>query len=74
MERESKRIKKEKEAQLRKDIREQQLVEVQGLIKDKKTKKQLEEERIAREVKETRLKQQYMNANKAMVEEKAWKS
>lgn len=49
-------------------------MEVQGRISNKKDYKRKEEERIAAEVKETRLKQQYMNANKAMVEEKAWKS
>lgn len=47
---------------------------MQQKISKKKKDKQKEEERIAAEVKETKLKQQYMNANKAMVEEKAWKS
>ena len=35
--------------------------------------KKAEDERLAKELKEIRLNRQYMNANAAMVEEKAWK-
>ena len=42
-------------------------------IKAKKQRKQEEEERLAQELKEIRLQRQYLNASKAMVEEKAFK-
>ncbi|CAD8115410.1 unnamed protein product [Paramecium sonneborni] len=74
MEREAKRMKKQKEEELRKKIREEQLIQVQNKISNKKQVKSAEEQRIAAEVRETKLRQQYMNANKAMVEMKAWKS
>ncbi|CAD8194680.1 unnamed protein product [Paramecium pentaurelia] len=74
MEREAKRMKKQKEEDLRKKIREEQLLQVQNKISNKKQVKSAEEQRIAAEVRETKLRQQYMNANKAMVEMKAWKS
>ncbi|CAD8195383.1 unnamed protein product [Paramecium pentaurelia] len=74
MEREAKKLKKQKEEELRKKIREEQLIEVQNKISQKKQIKSAEEQRIAAEVRETKLRQQYMNANKAMVEMKAWKS
>lgn len=47
--------------------------EVYGKIKDKKSSKKQEEDRLAKELKEIRLQRQYLNANRAMVEEKAWK-
>ncbi len=49
-------------------------MEVHEKIGDKKSKKRKEEERLAREFREVKLKRQYMNANAAIVEEKAWKS
>ena len=42
-------------------------------ILSKKDEKKIEEDKIAREEKETKLKQQYMNANKEIVEQMAWK-
>lgn len=42
-------------------------------INKKKKDKKEEDERLAKELKEIRLQRQYMNANAAMVEEKAWK-
>merc|ERR1712072_371124 len=46
---------------------------VHGKIDRKKKAKADEEARLAQELKEIRLQRQYMNANAAMVEEKAWK-
>jgi len=42
-------------------------------VNKKKSDKQREEERLAKELKEIKLQRQYLNANAAMVEEKAWK-
>ena len=42
-------------------------------INKKKEDKRIEDARLAKELKEIRLQRQYMNANAAMVEEKAWK-
>lgn len=49
------------------------MIEVYDKISEKKRKKKAEEERLAKELKEIRLQRQYLNASKAMVEEKAWK-
>merc|ERR1712072_163586 len=46
---------------------------VHGKIDRKKKAKADEEARLAQELKEIRLQRQYMNANAAMVEEKAWR-
>ena len=43
------------------------------MINKKKKDKKDEDDRLAKELKEIRLQRQYMNANAAMVEEKAWK-
>ena len=43
------------------------------MISKKKKDKKDEDDRLAKELKEIRLQRQYMNANAAMVEEKAWK-
>lgn len=56
------------------EIREKSLLEVHSKISDKKHAKKMEEERLAKELKEIQLKRQYMNANAAIVEENAWKS
>ena len=53
--------------------REKGLLEVHGKINHKKKEKAAEEARLAQELKEIRLQRQYLNANAAMVEEKAWK-
>ena len=42
-------------------------------ISEKNRQKKLEEERLAKQLKEIRLQRQYLNASKAMVEEKAFK-
>lgn len=57
----------------RKQIREKGLIEAYEKINKKKRDKKEEDERLAKELKEIRLQRQYMNANAAMVEEKAWK-
>ena len=57
----------------KKQIREQGLIEAYEKINKKKKDKKEEDERLAKELKEIRLQRQYMNANAAMVEEKAWK-
>ena len=59
--------------QKRKEIREKGLIEAYEKINKKKKDKQEEDARLAKELKEIRLQRQYMNANAAMVEEKAWK-
>ena len=53
-------------------IREKQLVEAYDRIKKKKQDKKEADEKLAKELKEIELQRQYMNANAAMVEEKAW--
>ena len=59
--------------QKKKEIREKGLIEAYEKINKKKKDKQEEDARLAKELKEIRLQRQYMNANAAMVEEKAWK-
>lgn len=56
-----------------KAAREKGLMEVYSKINNKKKDKKEEEDRLAKELKEIKLQRQYLNANKAMVEEKAWK-
>ena len=56
-----------------KAAREKGLLEVHGKINQKKKEKADEEARLAQELKEIRLQRQYLNANAAMVEEKAYK-
>lgn len=48
-------------------------MEVYEKINQKKKEKKQEEDRLAKELKEIKLQRQYLNANRAMVEEKAWK-
>ncbi len=54
-------------------MREKGLLMANDKIQEKKRKKREEEERLAKELKEIRLQRQYLNASKAMVEEKAFK-
>lgn len=49
------------------------MLEVYDKINKKKNDKADEEARLAKELKEIKLQRQYLNANAAMVEEKAWK-
>ena len=60
-------------AEKTKQIREEGLLEAYENINKKKTDKRTEEARLAHELKEIKLQRQYLNANAAMVEEKAWK-
>lgn len=69
---EKKRLEREMEEK-RKEIREKGLAEAYEKINKKKADKKAEDDRLAKELKEIRLQRQYMNANAAMVEEKAWK-
>ncbi len=48
-------------------------MEVHEKIEKKKKEKKAEDDRLAKELKEIKLQRQYLNANRAMVEEKAWK-
>ncbi len=52
--------------------RERGLQEAYGKISAKKQAKRAEDERLAKELKEIKLQRQYLNANAAMVEYKAW--
>lgn len=74
---ESKRLQKQQdkddlEAKM-KAAKEKGLMEVYDKINQKKKGKKQEEDRLAKELKEIKLQRQYLNANRAMVEEKAWK-
>ena len=55
-----------------KAAREKGLLEAFSNINQKKKEKRDEEERLAKELKEIKLQRQYLNANAAMVEMKAW--
>ena len=62
-------FKKEFEEQEKKklnEIREKSLLEVFTKVVDKKDKKRSEEERLAKELREIKLKRQYMNANEVI--------
>lgn len=76
-ENEERRAKKQREKEAleakTKAAREKGLLEVHAKINQKKKEKREEEERLAKELKEIKLQRQYLNANAAMVEEKAWK-
>ena len=56
-----------------KEVREKGLLEAYEKINKKKQDKRDEDERLAKELKEIKLQRQYLNANAAMVEYKAWK-
>lgn len=55
------------------EIKDKGRLEVYEKIKEKKRKKLEEQRKLEKELKEIQLKRQYMNANRALVEEKAWK-
>ena len=71
--REDKKHKEDDEKRKQREIKEKGLCEVQEKIAEKKKEKRKEEERLAKELKEIRLQRQYLNENKAKIEEKAWK-
>lgn len=56
-----------------KQIKEKNVILAYEQISKKKQTKKDEDQRLAQELKEIKLQRQYMNANAAMVEEKAWK-
>lgn len=60
-------------AMKKKEIKDRNTEMAYNKINKKKLDKKAEDERLAKELKEIRLNRQYMNANAAMVEEKAWK-
>jgi len=62
----------EDEKKLKEQVREKSLLEVHGKVTKKKEDKQAELERIAKELREIKLKRQYLNADKAVLEAKAW--
>lgn len=55
------------------EAREKGLQEAYDKISKKKKEKKAEEDRLEKELKKIKLQRQYLNANRAMVEEKAWK-
>jgi hypothetical protein len=64
----------EDEKRKKEELREKSLLEVHAKITKKKDDKKTELERIAQELREIKLKRQYLNADKAVLEAKAWKS
>eukprot|EP00359_Climacostomum_virens_P000206 CAMPEP_0204897380 /NCGR_PEP_ID=MMETSP1397-20131031/701_1 /ASSEMBLY_ACC=CAM_ASM_000891 /TAXON_ID=49980 /ORGANISM="Climacostomum Climacostomum virens, Strain Stock W-24" /LENGTH=449 /DNA_ID=CAMNT_0052065117 /DNA_START=75 /DNA_END=1424 /DNA_ORIENTATION=- len=64
---------KERKERLMQQAREKGLLSVHEKIGEKKKAKRLEQEKLAKELKEIQLKRQYLQANRALVEEKAWK-
>ncbi|KRX04389.1 hypothetical protein PPERSA_05650 [Pseudocohnilembus persalinus] len=73
-ERLEKKRKQEEEKKRLQEIKEKQLLEVHQKIKGKKTQKKMEEEQLAKDLREIKLKRQYMNASAALVEEQAWQN
>ncbi|MDR3582278.1 MAG: hypothetical protein P4L67_03315 [Candidatus Pacebacteria bacterium] len=71
--RDERKRKEEEEKQRQQEIREKGLYQVHEKISEKKRAKRKEEERLAKELKEIKLQRQYLNENKAKIEEKAWK-
>ena len=63
---------RDKDARM-KAARDKGMLHAYDRINEKKRLKAEEEERLAKELKEIKLQRQYLNANRAMVEEKAWK-
>lgn len=72
---ERRNLKRHQEEELERKMREARekgMKEVHSKISNKKKTKKEEEEQLAKELKEIRLQRQYLNANRAMVEAKAW--
>jgi hypothetical protein len=65
--------KKEQEEHKRKEVRERGLIEAYDRISEKKRLKQAEEDRLAAELRKIKLQREYLNADKSMMERKAWK-
>ena len=71
--REEKKQREERKRKQEQEARERGLCIVQEKIAEKKREKRKEEDRLAKELKEIRLQRQYLNEDKAKIEEKAWK-
>lgn len=71
-ERSEKIAKLAEEKRRKEEFRQKSLLEVYDKIQDKKDKQRDEKDRIAKELREINLKRHYLNANQAMIEEKAW--
>ncbi|OMJ75821.1 hypothetical protein SteCoe_24959 [Stentor coeruleus] len=64
---------KEKKDKIYQEMREKGLLTAYEKINAKKQARMAEQKKLEKELKEIKLKRQYMNANRALVEEKAWK-
>jgi hypothetical protein len=67
-----KQMQEEEKARKMQEMREKGYREAHAKISHKKKTKKEEEEQLAKELKEIRLQRQYLNANRAMVEAKAY--
>jgi hypothetical protein len=63
----------EKKEKMYQEVREKGLLTAYEKINAKKQARAAEQKKLEKELKEIKLKRQYMNANRALVEEKAWK-
>lgn len=63
----------EKKKQQQQGLRERGLLSAYDKLSAKKRNKQLEQNRLEKELEEIKLKRQYLNANRALVEEKAYR-
>ena len=63
----------EKKEKLYQEVREKGLLTAYEKINAKKQARLSEQKKLEKELKENKLKRQYLNANRALVEEKAWK-
>ena len=63
----------ERKRKFEEELREKNMLTVYDKISAKKKAKAAEQARLEKELEEIKLKRQYLNANKALVEEKAWK-
>ena len=72
-ERMEKKRKKEAEETKRREARERGLLEAYDRISEKKRLKKEEEDRLAAELRKIKLQREYLNADKSMMEKKAWR-
>ena len=71
--REEKKSQEKRKRKQEQEIRERGLCIVQSKIAEKKREKRKEEDKLEKELKEIRLQRQYLNEDKAKIEEKGWK-
>ena len=64
---------KEEKERIYQEVREKGLLNAYEKINAKKQARMIEQKKLEKELKEIKLKRQYLNANRALVEEKAWK-